>query len=68
MTKPDYCPDCGIGLNTKEIELGHCQNCKGSWNTDYEPEHFCPECFEDKPDEELEMFGGYCEDCSLDFN
>ena len=27
-----FCPNCGIGLNTRELDLGFCQNCKASWD------------------------------------
>lgn len=26
-----FCPECGIGLNNREIELGFCSNCKANW-------------------------------------
>lgn len=67
MNKPSYCPHCNIGLNTREIESGHCQNCKGSWESDYETNPLCPECLEPTPEDELDLFNGHCEDCSLDF-
>lgn len=29
-----YCPECGIGLNNREIDLCFCQNCKANWKDD----------------------------------
>nr|WP_317631822.1 hypothetical protein [uncultured Flavobacterium sp.] len=26
-----FCPECHIGLNTREIQLKHCTNCKCDW-------------------------------------
>lgn len=31
MNKYDFCPNCSIGLNSREMELGFCQNCKHDW-------------------------------------
>lgn len=39
----DFCPECGIGLNRPEINLGFCQNCKANW----EPEEVEDEFFDD---------------------
>lgn len=51
MNKYDYCPYCSIGLNSREKELGFCQNCKHNWN---DPE-------EDEEDDEFQC----CENCDL---
>lgn len=32
MKKLDYCPECSIGLNSRESEMGFCQNCKHNWD------------------------------------
>lgn len=31
-----YCPNCSIGLNSREMELRFCQNCKHSWDEEEE--------------------------------
>ncbi|MEG0848533.1 MAG: hypothetical protein RSE50_00715 [Myroides sp.] len=31
MKKYSFCPQCQIGLNSQEMQLGFCQNCKHSW-------------------------------------
>ncbi|GEM_PF-6578926 len=66
MKKPEYCPECRIGLNTHEINVAYCQNCGMQWDADYDETDQCPECLEETDVEELEIFNGLCEDCSLD--
>lgn len=34
MKEYRYCPNCCIGLNSREIEMRFCQNCKHSWEDD----------------------------------
>ena len=36
MKKYDFCPNCSIGLNSREMELGFCQNCKHYWTDEDE--------------------------------
>lgn len=39
MEKYSFCPNCQIGLNSREMEMRFCQNCKHDWedeDTDYE--------------------------------
>lgn len=65
-----FCPECGIGISGAEARLGYCQNCKAHWEAGLrEPQppvdgHTCPECLKDVEPEELQMFGGLCEDCA----
>lgn len=35
MSSKDFCPECGIGLNSREINMGFCQNCKAHWKTEW---------------------------------
>lgn len=48
MNKYDYCPNCSIGLNSLEMQLGFCQNCKHDWSEDepfeFEEEESLTEC------------------------
>lgn len=37
MKKYSFCPNCQIGLNSREMQLGFCQNCRHDW-TDEEEE------------------------------
>lgn len=42
MKKYSFCPQCQIGLNSQEMKLGFCQNCKHSWedeDDDFDEEH-----------------------------
>lgn len=51
MKKYDFCPNCSIGLNSREMALGFCQNCKHNWNEEDEYEDdfdHCADC--DLPD------------------
>ncbi|ODS87283.1 MAG: hypothetical protein ABS44_11750 [Chryseobacterium sp. SCN 40-13] len=32
--RKEYCPECSIGLNSRESEMCFCQNCKASWNNE----------------------------------
>jgi len=34
MKDKDFCPECGIGLNSQEIHMRFCQNCKAHWEED----------------------------------
>ncbi len=36
MKKYSFCPQCSIGLNSKEMQLGFCQNCNHNWDNDEE--------------------------------
>lgn len=36
MVKHEYCPECNIGLNSREVEMRICMNCRHSW--EYEEE------------------------------
>ena len=36
MEKQKYCPNCQIGLNQLEINVGYCQNCDESINPEWE--------------------------------
>lgn len=36
MKKYDFCPNCSIGLNSREMQLGFCQNCKHDWTDEDE--------------------------------
>ena len=31
MERYSFCPECSIGLNSMEMELCFCQNCKADW-------------------------------------
>ena len=31
MRKYSFCPNCQIGLNSREMELRFCQNCRHDW-------------------------------------
>lgn len=33
-----FCPECGIGLNSREIQMCFCQNCKSYWDEATSPE------------------------------
>ncbi|AZA74764.1 hypothetical protein [Chryseobacterium indoltheticum] len=46
MKKYSFCPKCQIGLNSQEMQLGFCQNCKNSWEDE--------DAEEDLYDEELQ--------------
>lgn len=45
MKKYSFCPNCQIGLNSQEMQLGFCQNCKHDW-CDEDEDH--DEEYEDK--------------------
>lgn len=36
MGKYSFCPNCQIGLNSREMEMRFCQNCKHDWDDDEE--------------------------------
>ena len=53
MKSYQFCPNCSIGLNNREMELGFCQNCKNYWTDedDFDEEddfQCCDKC--DLPD------------------
>lgn len=47
--------------NDAQDDLDRFQNSIGLGFNDI---HHCPECLEEKDEEELDMFGGLCEECS----
>lgn len=36
ISEKGFCPECGIGLNNREISLCFCQNCKANWEDEHE--------------------------------
>lgn len=28
----EFCPECGIGINNRERQSKHCDNCRASWD------------------------------------
>lgn len=46
--KYQFCPNCSIGLNSRESDMRFCQNCKHSWEEEDEDddEEFDEEDFE----------------------
>lgn len=49
MERYSFCPECNIGLNSIEMELCFCQNCKADWEDDGQIEDddktsYCPLC------------------------
>lgn len=79
MKKLDYCPECSIELNSRESEMGFCQNCKHNWDEDdidMEEDYYDEEYYEGEPNENCEKCGRtydhfgydyqYCKACGWD--
>jgi len=47
MKKYSFCPQCQIGLNSQEMQLGFCQNCKHSWEDEDEEDDLYDEEYEE---------------------
>jgi hypothetical protein len=57
--KHKFCPECGIGLNTNEQQLGFCQNCKAFWREDNDEDDWREE-MEERREEELAERAATC--------
>ena len=59
MERYSFCPECSIGLNSMEMELCFCQNCKADWE--------CKNCCNEnlyKEDKIINLVDGfYCTGC-----